>query len=155
MINSLLVVNQHINTGNDWVPLGNKPLPEPVWPYGITRPQWVIYNFYDWLGAYYNSRHLLWFYVNTAIINAHIIYCESFLPISKARSKITNLVFCLQLCDELVAGYKSSWEYTRRAQATVAVIEHNNLSGHDHVRIDVRKKTCCNCTQLGLRTPAG
>ena len=99
-------------------------------------------------------RYLLWFFVNTCICNAQILYRESYLPVTRARSRITNLKFRLDLCDQLVAGYSSRQRTAGRKRA-VQVIEQGALMAHDWVRVEGRKKVCRNCSELGLKTPMG
>ena len=98
-------------------------------------------------------RYLLWFFINTAIVNAQILYRESFLPLTHARSKISNLQFRLQLCTQLIAGYSSRHRSAGGRKRTIDVIHPGNLVGHDLVRVEGRKRVCRNCAQLGRKTP--
>ena len=101
----------------------------------------------------YLFRYLFWSVMNTAVINAYILFMESFKPLTLARSKMTHLRFRLELCDQLTAGYSSRQRAGRKRAAPT--IQQGNIPAHDLIYIDGRKKVCVNCSQLRRRTPSG
>lgn len=99
-------------------------------------------------------RYLVWYMINTTIINALVIYKESCRPQTRARSRMTNLKFRLSLCDQLIAGYSSRRKNPgkRRREGVVA---EGNLAAHDLVRLDGRKRVCKNCSEMRRATAGG
>ena len=99
-------------------------------------------------------RYLVWYMVNTTIINALVIYKESCRPQTRERSRMTNLKFRLILSEELIAGF-SSRIHRAGKRKSLDVVAIGNLQAHDLVRLDGRKRVCRNCSEVGRTTPAG
>ena len=133
----------------------------------VPCPQSVIsYNKYmggvdlaDQNRAYYSVgresvkfwRSLLWYMINTAIINALVLYRESFRPHTRDRSRMTNIKFRLKLCEELVAGFSCRQRHPGKTKRS-AVIALGNLPAHDLIHIDGRKRICLNCSEMDRST---
>jgi hypothetical protein len=84
-------------------------------------------------------KYLFWFLLNSAIVNAFILYkCASKRQI---RKRYTHLNFRLELVRDLIGGYskrKRSWSEIDRP----GLVEVENIMGHINVLLPGRKKRC-------------
>ena len=106
-------------------------------------------------------RYLFWYMVNTALINAHIIYFGSHVPAQKKHAKVGHLEFRMRVARQLIDGFTN-----RKRKATAAPTENGadapaaniaHLPGHKlvHAPDGERNKVCVNCKLAGRKTAKG
>lgn len=98
-------------------------------------------------------RSLLWYVLNTAIVNSFIVYKQSLpRPLNKNQVNLTQLKYRLILVDRLIGGFSGKKRLGRQPETTI--VEEGNIVGHELIKAG-KKLVCKNCSQLGRKTVGG
>ena len=95
-------------------------------------------------------RYLFWFLVNSAIVNAYIIYKQ----VNRRRhskKRYSHIDFRIELADSLIAGYSSRKRRIPEVNHP-GLVEVQNLNGHVNCKLPGRKGRCrCHLKYLHQR----
>lgn len=92
-------------------------------------------------------RYLFWFFVNSAMVNAFILYRDvSRRRVSKKR--FTHLDFCMELARGIIGGFTSRKRRMSNKENVGTILE-DNLNGHVFTRMGDKKRVCAYCKTLG------
>ena len=135
----------------------------------VNCPKQIIeYNKYmggvdlaDQLQSYYSmgrqSRkwwtYLFWFFINTVIVNAYVLYTISQYPLPE--HPMTQLQFRIKVAIELIGGYSGYKRNLKRQNPDDVPVAQENLLLHSCVTMPRRKKACCQCLRQNRRTLCG
>ena len=99
-------------------------------------------------------RYLVWYILNTAIINSYIIYTQSLTrPLTHEQYMMTHLKYRLKIVKQLIAGFSSRKRAGRKVM-TAPVMQPSGMIGHDLVKM-AKKLVCRNCSQQSRKTQQG
>ena len=127
----------------------------------------VVLNYNKYVGAADTSDHnrshydvgtghqnqwkgLMWFLLNTCVVNSYVIYKETMQAAGK--QPCSELVFRQKLLHQLIGGFSSRKRSVRQG-VKPPILEESQFPGH--VLVKATKKICRNCSQLGNKTVSG
>lgn len=99
-------------------------------------------------------RYLFWFFVQSGLINAFIIFKKSILPAPKSTKVLDPLHFRLAVFDGLT---KCNVVTKRQVQMQPSLVGRavSDPTQHPIVRLPGRKKNCIQCQKSGRKTTKG